>query len=127
MIAQFRLPAPAARLAAASIALLLAATPAAAEEIRSTMAIRAWVAPTCQVESPDAEGGSARIACSEGTGYTAMTAARPDERPLNEAARILGAPVREDDTIRFTASVRPARDADDGAAPTPLRYHTITY
>jgi hypothetical protein len=126
MIALFRLPALAARLAAAPIAILLAAPPAAAQETRSTMSVSVWVAPTCQVESTDADS-RASIACSEGTGYTAMTAARPDERPLDEAALILGAPVHQDDTIRFTASVRPARSADDGAAPTPLRYHTITY
>jgi hypothetical protein len=127
MIAQSSLFAPsaAARLAAAATAIFLAATPATAQESRSTMAISAWVAPTCQVESPDAEAG-ARIACSEGTGYTTMTATQPDERPLSEAALILGEPVRQDDTIRFTAPVIPARSAD-GAAQTPIRYQTITY
>jgi hypothetical protein len=122
MIAMLRFPALAARLAAGPIALFLAATPAAANEVRSTMSVSAWVEPTCGIGPSDPS-----IPCSAGPGFSAMTAARADERPLDEAAAILGAPVRDGEAVRLTAPVRPSRRALEAAEPAPTSYRTITY
>jgi hypothetical protein len=101
--------------------LLLLATPASAEHSRAALTVSATVAPTCQVES----GGGAT--CSDGSRIAAITAARLDERPLDEAHVILGAPARQGGAIRFRGPVRPTRRAPDRGEPAPLRFHTISY
>lgn len=116
-----------ARIAAAGLALLLAAAPAAAapgDQRRAVMAVSAIVAPSCQV-AHRAEAGSA-VACSSGTRVSTLTAAS-GEKPLNDAAAILGAPARGPRGIEFSAPVR-AASADTGKGDdAATRYLTITY
>jgi hypothetical protein len=121
-----------ARIAAAGFVLLLAALPADAmaaagsEQGRATLSVSAVVAPSCQIDRE----GTARhaIACSVGTSFSTSTVAHRDEKPLSDAAAILGAPARGARGIEFAAPIRPAAFAQvqstDEAAP---RYLTITY
>jgi hypothetical protein len=116
-----------ARIAAAALPLLIAATPAAAsQEGRASLSVSAVVAPSCRI----AQNDSARhaVACSAGTSFSAVTVAHRDEKPLSDAAAILGAPARGARGIEFAAPVRPAAaaaaDSKDEAA---TRYLTITY
>lgn len=118
--------------AAASLALLLVFAPAAATaaESRAVLTVSAIVAPTCHVALQAEAEGNARVRCSTGTAWSSVTASSRDAQPLDEAAAILGEPVRHADRIVFTAPVRPVQVAsdepggdDDSGAP----YLTITY
>jgi hypothetical protein len=120
-----------ARIAAAGFVLLLAALPADAaaagsEQGRATLSVSAVVAPSCQIDREDAARHA--IACSVGTSFSTSTVAHRDEKPLSDAAAILGAPARGARGIEFAAPIRPAAFAQvqstDEAAP---RYLTITY
>jgi len=115
-----------ARLAAGALAALLVAAPAAAEQARAVLSVTAVVAPACAVAH---EGGSRHtVACSTGASVSTMTARRHDEQPLDEAAAILGAPVRRGGDVVFTASVRtPAADAAATSGTGDARYLTITH
>jgi hypothetical protein len=118
-----------ARFAAAAFAMLAAAAPgeAAAAENRATLSVSATVAPSCRI---DREGAARHaIACSAGTSFSTATVAHRDEKPLHDAAAILGAPARGERGIAFAAPVRPAAtlaaaETEDDAA---TRYLTITY
>jgi hypothetical protein len=119
------------RIAAAGFALLLAAAPSAAAaataEARATLSVTAIVAPSCQIDRRDA--ASHAIACSVGTAFSTSTIGHRDEKPLREAAAILGAPARGARGIEFAAPLRAAAalaqaDTGDEAA---TRYLTITY
>ena len=117
-----------ARIAAAGLALLAAAAPtqAAAAENRAALSVSATVTPSCQIDRESAARHA--IACSAGTSFSTATVAHRDEKPLSDAAAILGAPVRSERGIQFAAAVRPAAalaaaTADEAAT----RYLTITY
>ena len=111
--------------AAGALALLLAAAPAAAEQARAILSVTAIVAPACVIERAPAGSAGAAIACSTGASVSTMTATHPDEKPLVEAAAILGEPVRRDGDVVFTAPVRAAIASADGEGGT--RYLTLTY
>ena len=93
------------------------------------LAVSATVVPSCQVERRAATPHSAAIACSTGASVSTRTATRHDEQPLDEAAEILGEPVRREGSIFFTSAVRPASDEPAGDAPGDAapRYLTVTY
>lgn len=110
--------------AAAACAFLLAAAPASAGEIRATLSVAAVVAPSCRVGRRPA--ATAEIACSTGASVSTWVAARADERPLDEAATMLGAPVRSDGRVRFT-SAAPGPVPAAAAGGDATRYLTITY
>jgi hypothetical protein len=116
------------RFAAAGFALLLAAAPsgAAASEARATLSVSAIVVPSCQIDRESAARHA--VACSAGTSFSTSTVAHRDEKPLSDAAAILGAPERGAQGIEFAAPVRAAAmasaDTSDEAA---TRYLTITY
>ena len=117
-----------AALAAAAFALPFAASPAAAAgEARATMSVSARVLPGCRVAQEPAAGPRADIACSSGTSFSTMTATREAEQPLDQAAAILGRPVRDGGAIRFTSAVQPAAAAGEGAGASGTRYLTVTY
>ena len=117
--------AAAARLAGAAACLLAAAAPAAAGQARAILTVTATVAPACSVDRRPAARYGADIACSTGANVSTRTAARHDERPLEEAATILGAPVRSSAGIAFTAPARAA--SSEPADPGATRYLTISY
>jgi hypothetical protein len=121
-----------ARIAAAGFALLLAAAPsqAAAGEARATLSVSAIVAPSCKIDQESAARHA--VACSAGTSFSTATVAHRDEKPLSDAAAILGAPARSARGIEFAAPVRPAVMASAGAGAgaagdAATRYLTITY
>lgn len=117
-----------ARIAAAGLALLLAAAPsaAAASEARATLSVSAIVAPSCQIDRESAARHA--VACSAGTSFSTSTVAHRDEKPLSDAALILGAPARGARGIEFAAPLRPAVVASvDTAGEAATRYLTITY
>jgi hypothetical protein len=114
----------AARLAGLTLAIF--AAPAAAEQARAVLAVTATVVPTCSIEHRPAARYSADIACSTGATVTTKTAARHDAQPLDEAASLLGAPVRRSGGVVFTAPVRAASAAAAAEAGQP-QYLTITY
>ena len=114
--------------ALAAAALLAAGSPAAAERAQAVLSVTAIVAPSCQVAHRPAARHAADIACSTGTLFSTMTATSHGEQPLDDATAILGAPVRGEDGVRFTAPLQPASNDgknDDGDGGT--RYLTITY
>jgi hypothetical protein len=116
------------RIAAAGFALLLAVAPshAAAGEARATLSVSAVVAPSCQIDRESAARHA--VACSAGTSFSTSTVAHRDEKPLSEAALILGAPERGARGIEFAAPVRPAAMASASASDeAATRYLTITY
>ena len=117
--------ATAARLAGAAACLLAAATPAAAGQARAILTVTATVAPACSVERRPAARHGADIACSTGAKVSTRTATRHDERPLDEAATILGSPVRSSGGVAFTAPARAA--SPEPADPGATRYLTISY
>ena len=117
-----------ARIAAAGFALLLAASPsqAAASDARATLSVSAIVAPSCRIDSESAARHA--VACSAGTSFSTATVAHRDEKPLSDAAAMLGAPVRSARGIEFAAPVRPAAVASAGSTgEAATRYLTITY
>jgi len=114
------------RIAAAALLLLFAAAPAAAGQSRAVLAVTAIVAPSCQIAREDAARHA--VACSVGTRFSTATMARHDERPLDEAAAILGGPVRGARGVAFAAPVQPSAPAATHAHdPGATRYLTITY
>lgn len=116
------------RIAAAGFALLLSAAPshAAASEARATLSVSAIVAPSCQIDRESAARHA--VACSAGTSFSTSTVAHRDEKPLSDAAAILGAPQRGAQGIEFAAPVRPAALASaDTSHEAATRYLTITY
>lgn len=114
----------------AAAGILLAAafpTAAAAEQARATMSVSATVQPSCRIDGRSA--GAQGIACSTGEHIPAATIAYRGERPLDDAAAMLGAPTRGARGIEFTG---PARSSSDSAAPSnedrgTTRYLTLTY
>lgn len=113
------------RIAAAGATALLAAVPtaAAAGEARATLSVSATVVPSCRIDQEDALRHA--VACSSAASFSTTTVTRRDEKPLHEAALILGTPVRGARGIEFAAPVRPAAAAGNPDATT--RYLTITY
>jgi hypothetical protein len=110
----------------AVLASLFGAAPAAAEQARATLSVTATVVPACAIRTHPSTGHA--VACSSGASVATMTARRHDEQPLDEAAAILGAPVRRSGDVIFTASPRPpAAEADEKAGDAQQRYLTITY
>ncbi|MEA3042120.1 MAG: hypothetical protein QOC65_1609 [Sphingomonadales bacterium] len=110
----------------AVLASLLGATPAAAEDVRATLSVTATVVPACAIRNHSERGHA--VSCSTGARVATMTARRHDEQPLDEAAAILGAPVRRSGDVVFTAPPRlPADEADEKAGEPQQRYLTITY
>ena len=105
-------------------ALFASASPAAAAEIRSTMRVAAEVVPSCTAAT-----AGATTTCSHQISFQAITATRPDERPLDEASRILGLPGRDAAGVRFAAPVRAAASeaVDPGEASDGISYLTISY
>lgn len=119
--------ATAVRLAGPAFVLLFSAAPAAANgEARAVLSVTATVVPACSVEREPAGRYGAAIACSTGATVTTRTARGHDERPLDEASAILGAPLRRRGDVVFTAPVRAASPAAAGAPARP-QYFTITY
>lgn len=117
------------RFAAAAGILLAAAVPgvAAAEQSRATLSVSATVQPSCRIDGRSA--GAQGIACSTGERIPAATIAYRDEKPLDDAAAMLGAPTRGARGIEFGG---PARPSSDSAAPSnedrgTTRYLTLTY
>jgi hypothetical protein len=105
-----------------------AATPAAAGQSHATLSVSAIVTPSCRIDRQPATAHNAEIACSTGTSFSSATVNRADERPLHEAALILGAPDRSRTGIAFAGPVQPANAADaSAAADAAPRYLTITY
>lgn len=105
---------------AALLAAALFPAPAAAEQARAILSVTATVLPTCQVSAGASAGPEVR--CSSGTSWTSATATRTGSRPLDQAASILGAPVRD--------SGRVVLSGDAGAAQRTTgttSYLTITY
>lgn len=116
------------RLAAGLLVLLLASAPAAAEQARAVLSVSAVVTPACAVDRGRAARSSVAVACSSGASVSTMTATRHDEQPLDEAAEILGAPMRRDGGVVFTAPVRAAAQTNAAkAADGGTRYLTVTY
>ena len=110
------------RLAGAALAAAAAflPSPAAAEQARAILSVTATVLPTCQVSAGGGET-DAQVQCSSGTSWTSATATRTGTRPLDQAASILGAPMRD--------SGRVVLSGDAGAAQRTgtTSYLTITY
>ncbi|MDP8995072.1 MAG: hypothetical protein M3N07_08865 [Pseudomonadota bacterium] len=94
-----------------ALAAALAAAPAAAGESRGGLAVGARVEPACRV-SPEA------VRCSTGTNWSATSTAGPPDRPLVQAARILGHPIRRSGRVLLTASPGVERST---------AYLTVTY
>jgi hypothetical protein len=119
--------AAAARLAGAAL-VLLAALPstATAGEARAVLTVTATVVPACSVEHREAARHRADVSCSTGATVTTRTAGRHDERPLDEAAAILGTPLRRSGGVVFTGPVRSASASPAGEPGRP-QYLTITY
>ena len=119
------------RIAAAGFALLLAAAPSAAaaasaSEARATLSVSAIVAPSCQIDRESAARHA--VACSAGTSFSTSTVSHRDEKPLSDAAALLGAPERGARGIEFAAPLRPAAMASSGTTDeAATRYLTITY
>jgi hypothetical protein len=109
---------------AAAFALLSAAAPAAAGQARAVLSVSAVVTPGCQIERGDAARPA--VACSAETRFSTATVARRDEKPLDEAASILGTPARGTRGIEFAAPVR-ASAAVYAPEASSTRYLTITY
>ncbi|MEA3018248.1 MAG: hypothetical protein QOI38_2970 [Sphingomonadales bacterium] len=114
-----------ARYGLAVLVSFLGATPAAAEAARATLSVTATVVPACAVRNQSDTGHA--VACSSGARVATMTARRHDEQPLDEAAAILGAPVRRSGDVVFTGPLRAPAPEGDPAAETQPRYLTITY
>lgn len=120
-----------ARAALGAVLLLLAAAPApaAAREARAVLSVTATVVPSCRIEHRPAARHQAEMACSTGAGAATSTVGGHGERPLAEAAAILGAPARGTRGIEFAAPVQALvaeaeiQGADEGRA----RYLTISY
>lgn len=117
------------RFAAAAGIMLAAAFPtaASAEQARATLSVSAVVQPSCRIDGRSA--GAQGIACSTGERIPAATIAYRGEKPLDDAAAMLGAPTRGARGIEFSG---PARSAVDPAAPSnedrgTTRYLTLTY
>jgi hypothetical protein len=113
------------RIAAGAALLLAAAAPAAAEQSRATLSVTAVVAPACRVEA--GQGPDRSVACSPGTSFSAATVTRRDERPIDAAAAILGAPARGARGIMFAGPVQAPAAASEAASPGGTRYLTLTY
>lgn len=112
----------------AGLALLLGATPASAEQARTSLSVTATVVPACAIRQHSGAGHA--VACSTGARVTTMTARRHDEQPLHEASAILGSPVRRGGDVVFTAPLRlPAGDAAEAKLgdTQQQRYLTLTY
>jgi hypothetical protein len=111
----------------AALALLLGATPAAAEEARTTLSVTATVVPACSIRQRS--GAQHLVACSNGARIATMTARHHDEQPLEDAAAILGTPVRRRGSVIFTRPVRiqSPHSAERKSADSQPRYLTITY
>jgi hypothetical protein len=114
------------RLAAAAGIMLAAALPtaAAAEQTRATLSVSAVVQPSCRIDGRSA--GAQGVACSSGERIPAATIAYRDEKPLEDAAAMLGAPTRGARGIEFGASARPAAAQSNEDRGT-TRYLTLTY
>jgi hypothetical protein len=110
---------------AGALALVSASAPAAAEQARAILSVTAIVAPACAIRRAPAREPGAAIACSTGATVSTMTASRHDEQPLDEAAAILGQPVRRGRGVAFTAPARSAAATARGGGGT--RYLTLTY
>lgn len=106
-----------------AIPFMAGASPAAAIEVRSAMAVTVEVVTSCMAGPTASES-----ACSGATPFQTKIAAHPGEQPLAEAALILGAPERSDGGLRFGAPLRAA-----SALPAPVEatdevtYRTISY
>lgn len=109
---------------AAATAAFLSAAPAGAAELRGSLGVRVEVVTSCR-----AAAARPRTACSHPMPVRTTTAARADERPLDEAAALLGAPVRGARGVRFTAPVRRVAAETEGEAPAAaaILFHTISY
>lgn len=115
---------------AAAAGILLAATfptAAAAEQARATLSVSATVQPSCRMDGRSA--GAQGIACSTGERVPAATIGYRGEKPLDDAAAMLGAPTRGARGIEFGGAARPAAGP---AAPSnedrgTTRYLTLTY
>jgi hypothetical protein len=113
-----------------ALALLLAGAPAAAEQARAVLAVSALVAPSCAVERRPAARHTAAIACSTGASVSTMTASSHGEQPLEEAEALLGAPLRQNGDVVFTAPLHTGASSTRESAATTAgatRYLTITY
>lgn len=110
----------------AAVLLLLpfAAAPAAAGQSRAVLSVSAVVTPSCQIEREGA--GRSAVACSAGTRFSTATIASHEERPLDEAAAILGGPARGTHGVEFAAPIRATVEASS-PEDRAVRYHTITY
>lgn len=91
------------------------------------LSVSATVLPACAVQRSSSTSHRAEVACSSGTGFSTMTAARHDERPLAEASEMLGAPVLRGRRIAFTRPMQVANAAGAISEPAGTRYLTITY
>lgn len=106
--------------------MLCAASPASAGQARAVLSVSATVTPSCQVARLEGEP-SPLVACSSGAAFSTRTSAGHDERPLEQASDILGAPVRSGERVAFTGAVQPA-DAHDAEGSEPAtRYLTVSY
>jgi hypothetical protein len=113
--------------AIALAAAICAASPAAAGQSRAVLSVSAIVTPSCRVVHQPHAQPAPQVACSTGTGFSTMTSARHGEQPLEQAAALLGAPVRSGEGVRFTAALE-AGDGDQSPAAAPAtQYLTISY
>ena len=102
------------------LALCMIFLPAAAqaEERRAALSVTAVVQAGCRVSAED-------VRCSPQTRWSATAAPRRPARPIDDARSVLGAPVRRDGRIFFSAPAAQAGEtAGDGNTASFL---TITY
>ncbi len=108
------------RFLALSMSLLAAAAPAAAAERRAGLSVTVQVVSTCTVT---ASGPAAT--CSHPVQFEVTTHMQPDERPVAEAALLLGAPERRGSAVQFDAPALPL--SAEVEAANIVRFHTISY